>query len=100
MMTKPTIRSNAKRKQNLGLTVTQATSQARRHVDRIMPGVMATVDSRTSYDLKADVPIVITTVTFPHMHAGISDLRAALHALPGMRDFKTESARMTFTRTI
>lgn len=72
-----TVQSKA-RKQNLGLTVTQATSQARRHVDRIMPGVMATVDSRTSYDMKADVPIVITTVTFPRNALGANDLALAL----------------------
>lgn len=59
------IKSHAKRKQNLGLTVTAATSQARRIVDRVMPGVMATVESKLSHDLATDTPIVITTVTFP-----------------------------------
>lgn len=81
------------------LTITKATSQARRHVDRIMPGVMATVDSRLSHDLDTDTPIVVTTVTFPRMHDGISDLRAALHALSGIRDCRTETARIVITRT-
>lgn len=47
------------------LTVSQATSRARRATDRIMPGVNATVDSRFSHDLTANTPLVITTVTFP-----------------------------------
>jgi hypothetical protein len=47
------------------LTVPQATSQARRHVDKIMPGVMATVESKLGHDLATDTPTVITTVTFP-----------------------------------
>lgn len=81
-------------------TTVSATRDARRIVQRIMPGVGATVNSRISWDSKADCEIVETTVTFPHMHAAISDLRDALHALPGMRDFRTESARMTFSRTV
>lgn len=87
------------RKQNLGLTIPVATRQARAIVDRVMPGVMATVESRSSHDLQADVPIVITTVTFPRMHDGISDLRAALHSLTGIRDIKTECSSITITRT-
>lgn len=81
------------------LTITRATSQARRHVDKLMPGVMATVESKGSYDLEADVPLIITIVTFPHMHSAISELRTTLHSLPGIRDIRTESARITITRT-
>lgn len=87
------------RKQNLGLTIPVATRQARAIVDRVMPGVMATVESRSSHDLQADVPIVITTVTFPRMHDGISDLRAALHSLTGIRDIKTADSSITYSRT-
>lgn len=65
MMTKTTIRSNAKRKQNLGLTVTQATTQARRYVDKVMPGVGATVDSKSTWDVATDAQVIITTITFP-----------------------------------
>lgn len=71
MMTKTTIRSTTKRTQNLGLTVPVATRQARKIVDKVMSGVMATVESRSSFDLKTDTAIIITRITFP---AG--DLRA------------------------
>jgi hypothetical protein len=59
-----TVKSNAKR-QNVGLTVPVATRQARKIVDAVMPGVMATVESRLSHDLTTDTPTVVTTVTFP-----------------------------------
>jgi hypothetical protein len=71
MMTKTTIRSNTKRKQDLGLTVPVATRQARRIVDAVMPGVMVFVESKLSHDLANDVATVITTVSFP-----TGDLRA------------------------
>lgn len=100
MQTKTTIRATTKRTQNLGLTVTKATTQARRIVDKVMPGVMATVDSRTSWDMDADVQVIITTITFPRMHEGISDLRQGLHSLPGIRDCKTECSSIVITRTV
>lgn len=87
------------RKQNLGLTVTQATSQARRHVDKIMPGVMATVDSRTSYDLKADVPIVITTITFPRNHAARHLLVKTIALAMNDATLIDTDSRITITRT-
>lgn len=65
MMTKTTIRSTTKVKPLPILTVSKATTQARRIVDKVMPGVMATVDSRGSWDLDADVQVVITMITFP-----------------------------------
>ena len=64
------------------LTIQKATSQARRHVDRLMPGVLATVDSRLSHDLETDTPLVVTTVTFPRGHAARHLLGAALTAMP------------------
>lgn len=85
---------------NKPLSIPQATRQARKHVDALMPGVLATVESKLSHDLAADVAIVRTTVTFPHMHPAISELHAALRSLSGIRDFRTDSARMTFTRTV
>jgi hypothetical protein len=65
-----TVKSNAKR-QNLGLTVPVATRQVRKIVDAVMPGAMATVESKLSHDTVTDTATVVTTVTFP---AG--DLRA------------------------
>ncbi len=62
-----TVKSNAKR-QNVGLTVPVATRQARKIVDAVMPGVMATVESKLSYDLDGVTPTVVTTVTFPAGH--------------------------------
>jgi hypothetical protein len=88
------------RKLATGLTVQKATRDARRCVEAHMPGVGATVTSNPSWDFDADKAIISTTVTFPHMHAGISDLRAALHSLPGIRDIRTESSRITITRTV
>jgi hypothetical protein len=81
------------------LTIPQATKQARRHVDKLMPGVGATVESKLSHDLDTDTPTVITVVTFPHMHSAISELRAALHSLPGIRDMATADSSIRFTRT-
>src|SRR4051812_13286108 len=94
-----TVKSPA-RKPATGLTVQKATRDARRCVEAHIPGVGATVDSRNSWDLGADVAVIATVVTFPHMHPGISDLRAALHSLPGIRDIRTETARITITRTV
>lgn len=67
------------------LTIPQATTQARRHVDRIMPGALATVESRLSHDLDTDTPLVITTVTFPANMAADSKtaLSLALSRLAG-----------------
>ena len=79
------------------LTISQATSQARRHVDKIMPGVGATVDSKLSHDLTTDTPIIITTVTFP---AGNLDRVSLGMALRSMRDAsaRVELARIVVTR--
>lgn len=81
------------------LTIPQATKQARRYVDKLMPSVLATVESQGSWDLDTDTPIMITTVTFPHMHSAISELRAALRSLPGIRDMTTADSSIRFTRT-
>lgn len=81
-----------------GLTVTKATRDARRLVDRIMPSVGATVESKLSHDLATDTPTVTTVVTFPHMHPAISELRFALDQL-AKRDIKTDPSRITITRT-
>jgi hypothetical protein len=80
------------------LTVTKATSQARRHVDKIMPGVMATVDSRLSHDMATDTPTVITTVTFPANHPATRDLEAALVTKLDHRKVDFGPARIVITR--
>lgn len=80
------------------LTVAQATSQARRHVDRVMPGAMATVESKFSHDLATDTALVITTVTYPATdHA--APLFEALKTLPGTVEVKGFAARAVITRT-
>jgi hypothetical protein len=81
------------------LTVTKATSQARRIVDRIMPGMMATVDSKLSHDLATDTATVITTVTFPENADGQRDLFRALETLSGAESTTWGIARITVERT-
>lgn len=86
------------RKQSTGLTVTQATSQARRYVDKIMPGVAATVESRLSADAATLAPIVITSVTFPADAFAAGMLAAELQGLPGFITGQCGSNRLTITR--
>jgi hypothetical protein len=81
------------------LTVTKATSQARRHVDKIMPGVMATVESKLSHDLATDTATVITTITFPANHPATRNLEAALVTKLDHRKVDFGPARITLTRT-
>lgn len=93
-----TVKSTAA-KQNVGLTVTKATSQARRIADRIMPGAGVTVESRLSHDLATDTPTVVTTITHPTGHEAALALWTALFALPGViRNGSRDSARMVITR--
>jgi hypothetical protein len=69
-------------KQDLGLTPVKATRQARNIVQKIMPDAFATVESRLSHDLTVNVPLIITTVTFPQGHAARHSLGDALAAMP------------------
>jgi hypothetical protein len=80
------------------LTVPQATTQVRRHVDRIMPGVLATVESKLSHDLDTDTPTVVTTVTFPKGSAGRHLLYAALTLLSGYRSRVGADSSIVITR--
>lgn len=80
------------------LTVTKATQQARRHVDRIMPGVGATVESRLSHDLATDTPTVVTTISFPEGNAGQHTLYAAISTLPGYLSRTNGPTYFTITR--
>jgi hypothetical protein len=81
------------------LTVPKATAQARRHVDKLMPGVLATVDSKLSHDLKTDTPLVITTITFPQWHDQMVPLRAALRTLADVRTVTPGSASYVVVRS-
>lgn len=66
------------------LTITQATKQARKHVNATMPGVMATVESRGTADPQTLKPLMRTTVTFPKGQYGSTGLAALLASLPGV----------------
>ncbi len=81
------------------LSITKATRQARRIVDEVMPGVMATVDSKLSHDLATDTPLVITTVTFPAGQHGRGGLALLLAALPGFRSRTVADSRITIARS-
>lgn len=95
-----TVKSTGRRP-NTGLTVQKATRDARRIVERIMPGVGATVNSRPGWDLKVDRATIVTTITFPPSHAQTFALWVALFALPGNIGTGTQdSARMVITRTV
>lgn len=101
MQTKTTIRSTTKRTQNLGLTVTKATIQARRIVDKVMPGAMATVDSRTSWDAEADVQVIITTITFPKGHQARHALGQVVADMPlRCRPLAVGDSSIVITRTV
>lgn len=85
------------RKQDLGLTVSKATSQARRIADRIMPNAGVTVESRTSWDPTTDVATVVTTVTYPRTWA-YQTLGEALGALPHVIDSVWADSSIVITR--
>lgn len=88
----------SRKPKTLALSVALATRQARKHVDAIMPGVMATVESKLSHDLTTDTPTVVTTITFPFAHVRAYDLGVALESLPKSK-VAPGSGRYTITRT-
>lgn len=86
---------------NKPLSITQATRQARKHVDALMPGVMATVESKGTADPITLAPIMRTVVTFPNGHPARHVLVKALATLlPDIRDIRDDSTRITITRTV
>lgn len=98
MAHKPAKKAVAMRKPAM-LTVSQATNQARRHVNKIMPGVMATVESKLSHDLATDTPTVITTVTFPRQAGGeVARLSAHLATLAGRTNLVAADSSIVITR--
>jgi hypothetical protein len=88
------------RKQDIGLTVTQATRQARKIVNSglMMPGPFATVDSRKSADPVTLEPVIITTITFPANEHGAALLSIELLRLGGQMIVADSS--ITVTRKI
>ncbi len=80
------------------LTAPKATTQARRIVDKIMPGVVATVESRLSHDLASDTPLVITEITFPVHHPRAHELGQALGTLTGVQNVAPGVGRRTVVR--
>ena len=91
-----TVKSTARKP--AGLTVQKATRDARRCVEKTVPGVIATVNSRTSWDLAAGTGTVITVVTFPRGHVGSAALAAMLIDLPGVMASTTADSSVTITR--
>jgi len=95
-----TVKSNAKR-QNLGLTVPVATRQARKIVDAVMPGVMATVESKLSHDMTTDTATVVTTVTFPAGHPNAPALFSDLSYLSNRHgDMRYADSSIVITRKV
>lgn len=88
------------KKQDLGLTVTRATRDARKVVmsGPEMPGVFATVESHFGYDLDADIPTVITTITFPENRRGADVLAFALRDRIEPMGMVVDSTRIVITR--
>lgn len=81
------------------LTITKATSQARRIVDRVMPGVMATVESKHSWDAASDRQTVVTTITFPANAYAANNLALALQDRLGA-DVELSPTRIVVTRAV
>lgn len=93
-----TVKSSKGRKPT---TTVSATRDARRIVQKLMPGVGATVNSRVGWDLDANRETVVTTVTFPPNHKSAFDLWTALIALPNATNAgHRDSCRMVVTRTV
>ena len=87
------------RKQNVGLTVTKATQDARKVVDKVMPGVGATVESRPSYDMLSDRAVIITTITFPET-ADSADVACWAERAPGVIRSSWGITHITITRAV
>ena len=83
-----------------GLTVPQATRQARKIVDAVMPGAFATVDSKMGWDAGQDVQVVVTTVTFPAGQGGRTGAALLLADLPGYVSRRVGDSSITITRKV
>jgi hypothetical protein len=80
------------------LTVALATRQARKIVDKMMPGTVVNIDSRLSYDTATGTDTVITTVMFPRGHAEALMLRCVLATLPGHLSETSADSSIVITR--
>jgi hypothetical protein len=84
-------------KQNVGLTVPQATRQARAIADQLMPGQGVTVESRQSHDTDTDTPTIVTHITFPQT-ADASDVACRVESMPGVLRSTWSTCSITVTR--
>lgn len=82
------------------LTIALATRQARKHVDKMMPGAGATVESKGSWDVATDTQTVVTTVTFPRGHEMALMLACTLATLPGYLSYTRGDSSITLTRKV
>lgn len=80
------------------LTITKATSQARRLVSAAMAGSMTSVSSRLSHDLDTDTPLMVTVVSYPAGHAGETLLAISAMRLKGAVKIDGETSRLVITR--
>lgn len=83
---------------NKGLTRAAATTQAAGRVRQLMPGELVTVQTRGSWDLATNTPLMITTITYPPSHPAALDARAALMRLKGVRDVEISNGYMSIVR--
>ncbi len=81
------------------LTITKATSQGRRAVDKVMPNTMSTVESKGSWDLDTDTARMVTTITFPAGHPNRALLAQMLTVLVGVVKIEMFDTRITLVRT-
>lgn len=86
------------------LSITKATAQARRIVARVMPNIASTVTVKSdlSHNLRADLPIVVTVITFPaetpnHQRRNLAD---GLYELSGYWGCEFDTTRVKVTRRI
>jgi hypothetical protein len=91
------VKSNA-RKQNTGLTVPQATREARRLTDKLMSGQGVTVESRHGA-LEAGTPTIVTHITYPET-ADASDVALEVETLAGYLFSHWSTCSITITRTV
>ena len=80
------------------LTITKATSQARRIADRVMTGAMVSVSTRLGHDLDTDTALTITTVSYPEGHAGETLLGIGAMRLAGVLKLDGDPTRLVITR--
>lgn len=86
-------------KQDVGLTVPQASREARRITDKLMPGQGVTVESRRSHDLATDTPTIITYITYPEA-VDASGVALKIESLSGVLRSTWSTVSITVTRAV